>query len=499
MSLLNADDKSRGLIIWSTLLALFLGALDALVMSAAMPTIIAELGGLHLYAWTYSAYFMARAVALPIFGKLSDMYSSRILFLFSITLFVVASTAAGFSQSMSCLVATRVFQGVGCGGIFALVYVVLSDVSTPEHRAKTISFGSVVWGIASLVGPTLGGFIVTWFSWRWIFFINIPLGMLSLYGIAVYFQEFREKPIARNFDLLGATLLSGFILGLLTLIMTGGRELAVSSAPYLLIAFATVISGIAFYIVEKRAENPMLNFSFFKYPSYLLGNGLVFFASFAIFSLFAYAPILLQGALSQTPLQVGYAMLSLSFGWSVGSLLAGRNMNRIGHKRSTLLGTVLVVLGTSMTLGFSPTTGMAECFIVFLVVGFGMGFVSLTTLLVVQDSVGSEDLGTATSFHQFSRTMGGTIGVGLCGGLVTDRLINELHVAGQNLPEELIRMLQESTANLFQKEFQVLIPDGMESILQNAVLNSVYLAFVIVFIVSVINLGLSLLLTKSER
>jgi len=496
MTLADADKKGRSWIIWAALLALFLGALDALVMTAAMPTIIAELGGLHLYAWTYTTYFLARAVALPIFGKLSDMYSTRMLFLFSIGLFLVASIAAGFSQSMGFLVVTRIFQGIGGGGIFALVYVVLSDVSTPEHRAKTISFASAVWGIASLVGPTLGGFIVTWFSWRWIFFINIPLGLVSFYGIAVYFQEFREKTAGKNLDLLGAFLLSGFILGLLTLIITGGRELPFLSMPYLLIGCATIISGYWFFRVEMRAENPMLNFNYFKDPSYALGNVLVFFASFAIFSLFAYAPILLQGALSQTPLQVGYAMLSLSLGWSIGSLLAGRKMNWIGQKRAVLIGTVLLVIGTGMTLGFSRTTSVAECFAAFFVVGLGMGFVSLTTLLVVQDSVEPANLGVATSFHQFSRTMGGTIGVGLCGGIVTDKLINELTVAGQKLPETLIGMLKESMANLFQQEFQAMIPVGMDAMLQNAVLNGVYLALIIVFVVSVINLGLSLLLPR---
>lgn len=499
MTVSDVEDSSRNWIIWSTLLALFLGALDALVMTAAMPTIIAELGGLHLYAWTYTAYFMARAVALPIFGKLSDMYSSKNLFLFSITLFLLASMAAGFSQSMGFLVVTRVFQGLGCGGIFALVYVVLSEVSSPSQRAKTISFASVVWGISSLVGPTLGGFLVTWFSWRWIFFINIPLGLVSLFGVAVYFKEFREKTTGKDLDILGATLLSGFILGLLTLIITGGRELPIASVPYILIAIITIIMGIWFYRVEVRAENPVLNFSFFKSPTYTLGNVLVFFSSFAIFSLFAYAPILLQGALSQTPLQVGYAMVSLSIGWSISSFIAGRNMNTIGQKRSTFIGAVLVVVGTGMTLHFSLTTGMVECFIAFLIVGFGMGFVSLTTLLVVQNSVEPKDLGTATSFHQFSRTMGGTIGVGLCGGVVTDRLIQELAVAGQTLPDALLQKLKESTANLFQAEFQALIPDGMELVLQDAVLQGVYLAFVIVFTVSVINLGLSLLLPKGDR
>jgi len=489
-------DNRRKWIIWATLLALFLGALDALVMTAAMPTIIAELGGLHLYAWTYSAYFMARAVVLPIFGKLSDMYPSRMLFLFSIGLFLVASIAAGFSQSMWFLVVTRIFQGVGCGGIFALVYVVLSDVSTPAQRARTISFASAVWGIASVVGPTLGGFIVTWFSWRWIFFINIPLGLLSYYGVAVYFEEFREKKADKNLDLAGAVLLSCFILGILTLIMTGGRELPILSIPYLLIACATLITGTWFVMIEVRAKNPVINFSLFKDPSYALGNILVFFASFAIFSLFAYAPLLLQGALSQTPMQVGYAMLSLSLGWSVGSLLAGLKMDQIGKKRATLIGTVLLVVGTGMTLVFSRSTGMAECFSVFFIVGLGMGFVSLTTLLIVQDSVEPVDLGSATSFHQFSRTMGGAVGVGLCGGIVTERLITELTIAGEQLPEVLIGMLKESMANLFQKEFQQMIPPGMEAIVQNAVLNGVYLAFVIIFIVSVVNFGLSLFLPR---
>lgn len=495
----DAPSPRRVWIIWAALLALFLGALDALVMTAAMPTIIAELGGLHLYAWTYTSYFLARAVALPIFGKLSDIYSTRVLFLSAITIFLAASIAAGCSPSMEFLVVMRVFQGIGGGGIFALVYVVLSDVSAPEHRAKTISFGSVVWGIASLVGPTLGGFIVTWFSWRWIFFINIPLGLFSLYGIAAYFQEFREKTTGKKLDLTGALLLSGFILGLLTLIMTGGRELPVSSTPYLVIALATAISGLCFYIVERRAENPMLNFQYFKDRSYSLGNVLVFFASFAIFALFAYAPILLQGAMAKSPLQVGYAMLSLSLGWSIGAFVTGRQMNWIGKKRAIIIGALMLVIGTGITLGFSRSTGMAECFGAFLIVGLGMGFVSLSTLLVVQDRVEPADLGVATSFHQFSRTMGGTVGVGLCGGIVTERLISELTVAGNTLPEALIQKLKESMANLFQQEFQAMIPRGMEVALQEAVLQGVYLALVIVFVVSLINLGLSLLLRHSAE
>ena len=496
MSTTEGEGGRRTWIIWAALLALFLGALDSLVMTAAMPTIIAELGGLHLYAWSYSSYFLARAVVLPIFGKLSDMYSTRGLFLFAIGLFVAASIAAGCSPSMKFLVVARVFQGIGGGGIFALVYVVLTDVSAPENRARTLSFASGVWGVSSLIGPTLGGFIVTFFSWRWIFFINIPLGLVSFYGIARYLQEFREKTAGGKLDLLGAVLLSCFILGILILIMTGGRELPIFSLAYLFIGCITVVSGIWFYRVEARAENPMLNLGYFRDPSYGLGNVLVFFSSFAIFSLFAYAPILLQGALSQTPMQVGYAMLSLSFGWSVGAFLIGRSVNWVGYKNAVIGGAVLVVIGTGMTLGFSRATGLTDCLLAFLLVGLGMGFVSLTTLLVVQNSVTLANLGTATSFHQFARTMGGTIGVGLCGGIVTTRLISELSAAGRQLPDELIYKLKESMANLFQQEFQAMVPDAMRPLLQDAVVSGVYLALVIVFVVSLLNLGLSLLLPK---
>lgn len=496
MNFSAVPNKNRIWIIVAALSALFLGALDALVMSAAMPTIIAELGGLHLYAWTYTAFFLARAVSLPVFGKLSDLYSTKKLFLFSIGLFLAASIAAGASPSMGFLVAARVFQGIGGGGIFALVYVVLSDISTPADRAKTLALASSIWGLASLVGPTLGGFIVTWFSWRWVFFINIPLGIPALIGIALFFKELRKKPVQLHLDFAGVTLLSGFILGFLILIMVGGREFDWVSFPMIIIAAGTCACGVGFYLAEKYAKDPILDLKFFKYPAFALGNGIVFCASFSIFALFAYAPLFLQGTLAQTPLQVGYAMLSLSLGWSLGSIIAGRNMHWIGQKKATFIGAIFMVIGTGLTLGFSRTTTITQCFLAFQIVGLGMGFTTLSTLLIVQNSVETKDLGVATSFHQFARTMGGTIGVGLCGGIVTARLISSLKRAGHHLPEPLIARLQESMAILFQKEFQSQIPEGMTGILQDAVLNGVSLVFVIVFIVSIVSITLIPLLPR---
>ncbi len=485
------NKRVRFWIIVAALLALFLGALDALVMSAAMPTIISELGGLHLYAWAYSSYFLARAVSLPVFGKLSDLFAVKKLLLFSIALFVSASLAAGASGSMAFLVGTRVFQGIGAGGIFALVYVVLSGVSEPGERAKTLSFASSIWGIASLIGPTLGGFIVTWFSWRWIFFINLPIGLISFAGIAFFFKEFREMPSQAHLDWPGALLLSGSILGLLLIVMTGGRVLPWFSLELVFMVGVTLCLGVGFCRVEQQAADPILDISFFKYPAFALGNLVAFCASFAIFSLFAYAPLYLQGALGRSPLQVGYAMLSLSLGWSVGSLFIGRVMHRIGPKGAAIWGSLLMAAGGALTLVFSETTSMLYCFLVFQVSGLGMGCITLSTLLIVQDSLGPENLGVATSFNQFARTLGGTIGVGVCGGLVTARLIDRLENAGTQLPPVLLEKLQKSMSSMFQEEFRMLLPQGVEKLLQTAVFDGVFLAFMVVFAVALVSLILS--------
>jgi EmrB/QacA subfamily drug resistance transporter len=485
-------------LISAVLLALFLGALDALVMSAAMPTIIAELSGLHLYAWVYTAYFLARAVALPIFGKLSDLFAVRQLLLVSVTIFIAASMAAGAAPSMGFLVAARVFQGIGSGGIFALVYVVLSEAAPEGQRAKTLSMASFIWGVASVIGPTMGGVMVSFFSWRWIFFINLPLGLLSLAGIALFLTEFREKKKNASLDWSGLVSLTGFLMSVLTLVMIGGRDIAWISLPSILLAGTTILFGIWFVKTELNAKDPILDLRFFRRRGFAMGNLAGFCASFSMFSLFGYAPLFLQGALGHTPLQVGMAMLSLSLGWSVGSLILGRVMHLTTQKTGALAGGVLLAAGTGLTLGFSPATIMMHSFLVFLVVGFGMGFVVLSTLLVVQNSLATSDLGVATSSHQFARTLGGTLGVGISGGLVTSQLLNRMETVDVSLPEHLMVQLQDSLENLFLPEFQALIPDAARTVLNTAVAQGVWSTFLLVFLVSLVCLGLVLCLPAQD-
>ncbi len=494
--------RERGLIIGAALLALFLGALDALVMSAAMPTIVADLGGLQLYSWVYSVYFLARAVSLPIFGKLADLFNTKRLFLFSIGLFLLASVAAGAAPDMKVLVAARIFQGIGAGGNFALVYIVLADIASPANRGRTQSLASSIWGIASVLGPSLGGFIVTYFSWRWIFFINVPLGVLSLAGIGVCLRELRAKRRHVDLDFAGVATLTTTILALLSAFLLGGRTYPWGSAPIAGLLLLTVAAGAGFYFVEKRARDPLLSIRFFAIRGFSVGNGAVFLSSFAIFALFAYAPLFIQGALGKSPMQVGVAMLSLSLGWSVGSLVLGQIVHRLGHRAAAILGAVLLVAGCGLTLGFDAATGMSACFWVFLLVGLGMGFVTLATLLVVQASVGLEDLGVATASNQFARTLGGTVGVGICGSFVAARMSAASAAWGEGgasrLPAEVLARIGDHSESLFRPEIQALLPPEMQQRLVQAVVDGVGWVFVTVLVSALLCLALCLLLPRQQ-
>ena len=494
--------KHRKMIIFSALLALFLGAMDALIMTAAMQTIVAELGGLHLYSWVYSAYLLARAVSLPVFGKLGDLYKNKRIFLISITIFMLSSATAGFSPNMMFLIVCRVFQGIGAGGIFAMVYIVLADISPPGQRTKTMSFASSVWGIASVLGPTLGGFIVSYASWRWIFFINVPLGLLSLGGISFYLMETREKRKKVSLDLLGVLTLSVSIVALLSLFLVGGKDYAWASPQVMILLLLTILAGIGFIHCEKRAEDPIISLEFFKIRGFAIGNISVFMSSFAIFAFFAFAPIFIQGAQGRSPMQVGIALLSLSLGWSIGSIIFGQISNRLGAKTAAIMGAVCLVVGCGLSLTFHTETSMLFSFLVFQLVGLGMGFVALATLVIVQNAVDPSELGVATASHQFMRTFGGTVGIGICGGLLMsrlaatiDRLMNKGF--GGAFPETVLNQSQRSIETLLRPEFQELLPEAVRHLLQSSIASSVQLVFWVALFISLLCLAVCFMLPNS--
>ncbi len=473
---------ARTWIVAATLVSLFLGAVDALVMSAAMPTIVAELGGLAYYSWVYSAYFLLRAVFLPIFGKLADVYPSRPIFLFSIAIFCGASLGAGLAPTMGWMVVWRTFQGVGAGGIFALSYICLADISPPHRRGKTMSLASAVWGLASVVGPTLGATLVTYLNWRWIFFMNLPLGIVSMWGIGCFLKEVRPKRGKVRLDWAGLVSMTVCILALMLAFLLAGRSYAWFSRQVAGLLALSAVGAAAFYWAEKRALDPVLPLKRLMQRDFGLSNLAVFCSSFTIFSLFAYAPLFIQAGQGRSAMQVGMAMLALSFGWSMGSLFLGRFVDRSGKRATSLAGGVLLVAGSAGTLLMSAQTGMLIQALLFLLVGIGMGFVTLSTLLLVQESVPPADLGMATGTHQYARTLGGTVGVGVCGGLVTGRIASTVaRVAHGGVADagqgQLLQQIADHPEVLLKPDIGQMLPETTLTALREAVIGGVSSVF----------------------
>ena len=280
-------DNTRVLVLIAALLAVFLAALDALIVGAAMPTIVADLGGLELYSWVFSAYMLTRTISLPLFGKLADLYSSKKLFVLAVGAFLIGSAFAGIVENMEQLILLRALQGIGAGGNFALSYIVVSEISAPAERGRMMGLISFVWGVSSVLGPLLGGFIVTYLAWPWVFYINIPIGGLAAFFILRYFQESREKKREAEVDYLGALALSTCVLALLFVSLLGGKSDPWLSPQFIGLLVLAIFAGVLFLYAEKIATEPILPLHFLQIPGFTFANGAAFFSSFAILDFFA--------------------------------------------------------------------------------------------------------------------------------------------------------------------------------------------------------------------
>jgi MFS family permease len=398
---------------------------------------------------------------------------------------------AGFANSMGILVLWRTFQGIGAGGIFALSYICLADISPPDQRGKTMSLASAVWAIASLTGPTLGAAIVTYLNWRWIFFMNLPLGMVSMWGIGLFLKEIRTKRGRVQIDWMGLVSMTVSILALMVAFLLAGKSYGWFSRPVAGLMALSVLSAAAFYWAEKRALDPVLPLQRLMQRDFGLGNLSVFCSSFAVFSLFAYAPLFIQAGQGHSAMQVGLALLALSFGWSMGSMFLGRFVDRSGKRPVALAGSALLVAGCGGTLLITAQTEILVQAILFFLVGVGVGFVTLSTLLVVHSSVPPADLGIATGTHQYARTLGGTVGVGICGGLVTGRIATAVAGVAQggvsdNGQSQLLQQIADNPEVLLKPDIAQILPESTLAALREAVIASVDSVFLIALVAALV-------------
>jgi EmrB/QacA subfamily drug resistance transporter len=413
------------------LLAILLAMLDNLIVSTALPRIVGELGGVAHLSWVVTAYILASTITTPFYGKLGDMYGRKKLFVTAIVIFLIGSALSGLSQSMTELIAFRALQGLGAGGLMVSAMAVLGDIVAPRERGRYMGYMMVVMMLATVGGPLLGGFITTSFSWRWIFYINIPVGGAALvYLIATL--HFPAKKVSHRVDYLGGALLAVAASALILLATWGGTQYAWTSVQIIGLGLLTVAATAAFCVVETRAAEPILPLRVFRNGNFSLSMVLTFLTGLAMFGAMTFLPLYQQTVQGESPTVSGLMLTPMMVGSAITSMLAGQVVTRTGrYKLFPVLGGALVTVAMVLLATLGVATSRMTTGLYYVVLGLGLGFLMQLVSLISQNSVQQQDMGVASSARMFFQQIGGSLGVAAFGAIFASHLTGSLRaVAG---------------------------------------------------------------------
>ena len=415
------------LIVFSGLmLGMLLAALDQTIVATALPTMVGELGGLQHLSWVITAYLLASTTSVPIYGKLSDLFGRKILFQIAIVVFLAGSALAGVSQSMLQLIVFRALQGLGAGGLMALSQAIIGDIIAPRERGRYQGYIGSVFAFSSVAGPLLGGLFVDQLSWRWVFYINIPIGIVALV-VTSFVLKLPARHMRRSIDYIGSALLVLGIGSLLLMTSWGGNQYAWRSPQIVGLSVAGALLIGLFLLQERRAAEPVLPLRLFREQIFSVSSSIGFIVGFALFGALAFMPVYFQVVNGSSATVSGLKLAPMMLGIVVTSIVSGRLISKTGRYRVfPIVGTAVMALGLLLLTRLDVNTGTAEAFAYLLALGAGVGMVMQVIVLATQNAVPQRDLGVATAGVNLFRSLGSAFGVAIFGSILSNRLATEL-------------------------------------------------------------------------
>ena len=467
-------------IVIAIMVAMFLAAFEGTVVTTAMPTISKSLNGFNLISWVFSAYLLTSAVSTPIYGKLSDLYGRRKMIIIGIIIFISGSFLCALSRSMIQLIIFRAIQGIGAGAVLTISYTIIGDIFELEERAKIQGALNTVWGVAGLIGPFIGGFILDYLSWHWIFLINVPFGIIS---IILLMRNFDEKLVQTKskIDYLGIIILTSAIVALLFGTMQIEKSI-LKMLPYILVT--VLLLGI-FYFIEKKVVEPVIPFNIFNRTTVII-NIIGFIASAVIVVVDSYMPIYIQNVLGYGATVSGLCLAPMSVSWLLSTLTLGKLFTKVGEKKILQICTLIMLISSCLFITLRSISSLPLAIIIVIIMGYGAG--ALFTIITIVAQMGAEESmrGVATSTNSLIRTLGQTVGVSIFGAILNNGI-------GMYFEEKAIEGINSN--NIFTAIDNNIIKavDG-----NNAVFNGIHLIFIAMSIVAFVGVIVTFLLPKKS-
>ncbi|HEY2229559.1 MAG TPA: MDR family MFS transporter [Xanthobacteraceae bacterium] len=428
----------RRLITGACMMAIFMAAVEGTIVATAMPSIVAELGGFRLFSWVFTAYFLAQAVTTPIYGRLADLFGRKRVFFVGSCIFLVGSTACGLISTMVPLIAFRTLQGLGAGAIQSIATTIIGDIYAPAERARLQGWLSSVWGLAAVIGPVLGAFIVEHLHWAFVFWINLPIGIAAIAILAIFLHE-RIHLRQHHIDYVGSALL---MLGVGAIMMVVVQAESLERPVIAALLVAGTLALILLVVNERRSREPIVPFA-------LLGNRIIAAGNLGGLTIGAlltcvvgFLPTYVQGAMGRSPTTTGIVIAVLSVIWAAASIVAGRLMVRTSYRLTGAIGAIALIFGCAILIALDESNSLTSVNVGAALIGLGMGFCNTTFLVSVQTSVGWSERGAATSSVLFMRTIGQALGAGIAGAILNFSLARTAPSAGETLNQLLAPSLR---------------------------------------------------------